>query len=121
MAVLRGEVVWADLNPVIGSEQGGLRPVLVVQADPINRHASTTIVLPLTSRPQRSGHPLTVALEAGEGGVGRVSWIKVNQLRTVSLRRLRGRIGELSEDRLAEVDRALLAVLRLEAVARASP
>ena len=74
MAVLRGEVVWADLNPVIGSEQGGLRPVLVVQADPVSRHASTTIVLALTSRPQRSGHPLTVALPAGEGGLARASW-----------------------------------------------
>lgn len=121
MTVQRGELVWADLNPVVGSEQRGLRPVLVVQADPINWHASTTIVLPLTSRPQRSGHPLTVALEVGEGGVGRVSWIKVSQLRTVSLRRLRGRIGTLGEDRLAEVDRALLAVLRLEAVGRVAP
>ena len=115
MAVLRGEVVWADLNPVIGSEQGGLRPVLVVQADPVNRHASTTIVLALTSRPQRSGYPLTVALPAGEGGLARASWVKVNQLRTVSLRRLRGRVGVLGDDRLSEVERALREVLRLGA------
>lgn len=115
MAVLRGEVVWADLNPVNGSEQGGLRPVLVVQADPVNRHASTTIVLALTSRPQRSGYPLTVALPAGEGGLARASWIKVNQLRTVSLRRLRGRVGVLGDDRLNEVERALREVLHLGA------
>ena len=113
MVVLRGEVDWADLSPVLGSEQGGLRPVLVVQADPIHRHASTTIVLALTSRPQRAGHPRTVALEAGEDGMTRASWVKVNQLRTVALGRLRGRLGMLGDDRRREVDRALVEVLRL--------
>jgi len=78
--------VCAGLNPVIDSEQGGLRPALVVQADPVNRHASTAIVLALTSRPQRSVYPLTGSLPAGEGGLALASRVKVNQLRTVSLR-----------------------------------
>lgn len=114
MAVVRGELYWADLNPIVGSEQGGLRPVVVVQADPVNRHASTTVVLSVTSRPQATGYPLTVALDPGEGGVSRPSWIKVSQVRTVSLRRLRGRLGALGTARMTEVDRALARVLRLE-------
>ena len=113
MVVRRGEVHWADLNPVAGSEQGGRRPVVVVQADPVNRHASTTIVLAITSRAQAAGFPLTVHLPADEAGLARPSWVKVSQLRTVALRRLRGRIGELPDERMRQVDEALLEVLRL--------
>ena len=82
-----------ERNPVLGSERGGLCPALVVQADPIQRHANTTNVIALTSRPQRAAFPLTVALEAGEGGVTRASWVEVDQQRTVALGRLRGRLG----------------------------
>jgi mRNA interferase MazF len=121
VTVLRGELYWADLNPVVGSEQGGSRPVLVVQADPVNRHATTTVVLALTSRPQRSGSPLTVALPMGEGGLTRASWAKVSQLRTISLRRLRGRIGVLGDERMREIDRAIREVLRLGAGEPSAP
>lgn len=114
MRVSRGEVHWADLEPVAGSEQGGLRPMLIYQANPLNEHANTTIVLAITSRSQRAGYPLTVALARGEGRLPKASWVKVTQLRTLSLKRLRGRLGELSRERLREIDKALLEVLDID-------
>lgn len=112
-AVLRGEVHWADLSPVVGSEQGGRRPVLIMQADPLNRSA-TTIGLAITSAPQRVDYPLVVRLERGEAGLRKVSWVKINQVRTLAMRRLVGRLGILSGQRLAEVEDALLDVLAIE-------
>ena len=111
MAVRRGELYWADLDPVVGSEQGGVRPVLVCQADPINMYANTSITLAITSQPQRANYPLTIALDQGEGGLPKASWIKVTQMRTLSLKRLRGRLGALTLERLNEVDRAIVEVL----------
>lgn len=95
----------------MGSEQGGMRPVLILQADAVNRHANTTVVLAITSRPQRVGYPLVIRLEPGEGGLPKASWVKLNQLRTLSLERLRGSLGQLSAQRMQELERALLEVL----------
>ena len=112
--VLRGEVHWAALDPVIGSEQAGRRPVLVVQADEINRHAPTTVALAITSRRPRVDSALNVRLPRGEGGLPRDSWVKTNQVRTLALERLGTRLGRVSSTRMAEVTRALLEVLALD-------
>jgi mRNA interferase MazF len=114
LKVLRGEIHWVDLSPVQGSEQGGLRPVLVLQHDILNVRSSTTIGLAITSRPQRQGYPLTIKLESGEGGLPQPSWIKVTQIRTLALTRFRGKVGALSKAYLSQVESALVEVLGID-------
>jgi mRNA interferase MazF len=97
--VLRGDVFWADLNPVRGREQAGLRPVLVLSHDVFNTKSGTAIIMAITSQPQRSGFPLTLAL--AEGRLPKKSWVKISQIRTISVERLGKRIcradaGELN-------------------------
>ncbi len=99
--VLRGEVYWADLDPVRGREQAGLRPVLVISHDVVNRGLGTVIALAITSRTQRAGFPLTHRLRSGD--LPKESWVKMSQVRTLSVERLRGRIGRVDADELAEV------------------
>lgn len=95
-AVLRGEVYWADLNPVIGSEQAGLRPVLVISHDVFNERSGTVIAMAITSQPQKAAFPLTV--EITELGLPRRSWIKTNQVRALSTLRLQELITRLSPE-----------------------
>jgi mRNA interferase MazF len=113
--ILRGEVHWADLDPVVGSEQGGRRPVLVIQDDVLNERLPTTLVVAITSQPQRAGFPLTVPVASGEGGLPRDSWVKATQFRTVSNQRLRGRLGRISDLTMRRVEEALLAVMGIDA------
>ncbi len=94
-AILRGDVFWADLNPVRGREQAGLRPVLILSHDVFNARSGTAIVMAITSQPQRSGFPLTLGL--GEGKLPKQSWIKISQIRTISVERLGRRICKLDE------------------------
>jgi len=101
------------LDPVVGSEQAGRRPVLVIQADEINRHARTTVALAITSRAPRIASSLHVRIPLGEGGLPRESWVKTDQVRTLALQRLRSRLGVLSPERMAEVSTALIEVLAL--------
>jgi mRNA interferase MazF len=98
--VLRGEVYWADLNPVRGREQAGLRPVLVISHETLNRYSGTVIALAITSQPQRAGFPLTHPVESLH--LPKTSWVKISQIRTLSIERLGRRIGALNTD---EVDR----------------
>jgi mRNA interferase MazF len=98
--ILRGEIRWADLDPVRGHEQGGRRPVLVVSHDVFNSHSGTAIVMAITSRPQCAGFPLSLKLEAA--GLPKESWIKISQVRTISTERLGGRIGRAEADTLAQ-------------------
>lgn len=107
----RGELHWADLSPTVGSEQGGLRPVLVLQDDILNARSSTTIVLAITSQLQRLDYPLAIKLAEGEGGLPKRSWIKIAQRRTLTLARFRGKMGSLSAARVVSVEGALLDVL----------
>lgn len=95
-AILRGEVYWADLNPVIGSEQAGLRPVLVISHDVFNERSGTVIAMAITSQPQKAAFPLTV--EITEPGLPRRSWIKTNQVRALSTLRLQELITRLSPE-----------------------
>src|SRR5256712_1995094 len=99
--ILRGEIRWADLNPVRGSEQAGLRPVLILSHDLFNERSGTVIAVALTSQEPRAGFPLT--LESKASGLQKRSWIKISQIRTLSVDRLARRIARASEEELARV------------------
>lgn len=107
MQVRRGDIFFADLNPVIGSEQGGLRPVLVVQNDIGNTYSPTTIVVALTSRIKRAKLPTHVEVSKIKYNLDRDSVILCEQIRTVDKRRLKERIGELDEAAMELVNAAL--------------
>ena len=99
--ILRGEVRWADLNPVRGHEQSGRRPVLVLSHDVFNERSGTVIAVALTSQEPRAGFPLT--LESKATGLSKRSWVKISQIRTLSVDRIGQRIARASEEELAKV------------------
>ena len=99
--VLRGEIRWADLNPGRGHEQAGLRPVLVLSQDVFNDRSGTVIAVALTSQQPRAGFPLT--LESRAQGLPKRSWIKISQIRTLSVERIGRRIGHATPEELAKV------------------
>ncbi len=99
--ILRGEIRWADLNPVRGSEQAGLRPVLVLSDDVFNERSGTVIAVALTSQEPRAHFPLT--LESKATGLPRRSWIKISQIRTLATERIGRRIARASEEELEQV------------------
>jgi mRNA interferase MazF len=96
--IRRGEIRWADLNPVRGSEQGGKRPVVIVSHDVFNERSGTVIALAVTSQPQKAGFPLTLELDAA--GMPKPSWVKISQVRTLSVDRIQGVIATLSDEEL---------------------
>ena len=96
--ILRGDIYWADLNPVIGSEQGGLRPVLILSHNVFNDRSGTVIAVALTSQPQRSGYPLTYELSGTK--LPKRSWVKISQIRNLSVKRIRKKISKASEEKL---------------------
>jgi mRNA interferase MazF len=100
--VLRGDIVWADLNPVKGHEQAGQRPVVVLSHDIFNERSGTVIAMALTSQEQRAGFPLTLELPGGVG-LEKRSWVKISQIRTLSTERLGKRIGRASPELLDEL------------------
>jgi len=97
--ILRGNIYWADLNPVIGSEQGGLRPVLVLSHNVFNERSGTVIAVALTSQPQRAGFPLTLELEGKK--LPKKSWVKISQIRTLSVKRIGKIIANVSDEELS--------------------
>jgi mRNA interferase MazF len=99
--ILRGEIRWADLNPVRGREQAGLRPVLILSEDIFNERSGTIIAMAITSQPQRAGFPLTLELKPGI--LPKTSWVKISQIRTLSVERIGKRIGKTSPEELAQV------------------
>ena len=99
--ILRGEVRWADLNPVRGREQAGRRPVLVLSHDVFNERSGTVIAVAQTSQEPRAGFPLT--LESKASGLTKRSWIKISQIRTLSVDRVSQRIARASDKELARV------------------
>lgn len=100
--ILRGEIRWADLNPVRGREQAGFRPVLILSQDVFNQRSGTVIAMAITSQPQRAGFPLTLELESA--GLPKRSWIKISQIRTLSIERIGKKIGGVSPE---ELDQAI--------------
>jgi mRNA interferase MazF len=97
--ILRGNIYWADLNPVIGSEQGGLRPVLVLSHNVFNERSGTVIAVALTSQPQRAGFPLT--LELNKKNLPKISWVKISQIRTLSIKRIGKKIATVSDEEIS--------------------
>jgi mRNA interferase MazF len=89
--ILRGDIILADLNPTIGHEQAGKRPILVLSHEVFNKRSGTVIVVAITSQPQRAGFPLTLELQ--ESNLPKRSWVKISQIRTLSVKRLRKKIG----------------------------
>ena len=105
--VKRGEVFYADLSPVVGSEQGGVRPVLIVQNDVGNRHSPTVIAAAITSKQDKTNLPTHIGIKAGTGGLPRDSVVLLEQVRTLDKRRLRERAGQIDPDVQRRVDEAL--------------
>jgi mRNA interferase MazF len=99
--ILRGEIRWADLNPVRGREQAGLRPLLILSQDVFNERSGTVIAVALTSQPQRAGFPLTLELHAK--GLPKKSWVKISQIRTLAVERVGKVIGRASPEEVAQV------------------
>ena len=99
--ILRGEVRWADLNPVRGHEQAGRRPVLVLSHDVFNERSGTVIAMALTSQPQRAGFPLTLELQAAK--LPKRSWVKISQIRTLAVERIGARLGRASPEEVSQV------------------
>lgn len=107
--ILRGSIYWADLNPVRGSEQAGVRPVLVLSHDVFNERSGTVIGVALTSRPQKAGFPLTMKIESAE--LPQPSWVKISQIRTLSAERLGRRVAAVSVEELDQVIEGLLELI----------
>jgi mRNA interferase MazF len=107
--ILRGELYWADLSPTVGREQAGLRLVLVISHDVLNRRSGTVIALAVISREQAAGYPLTHRLQSG--GLSEQSWVKMSRVRTRSTERLRKRIGAVDEAELAEIVEGLIELI----------
>ena len=99
--ILRGEVRWADLNPVRGNEQAGLRPVLILSHDVFNERSGTVIAVAITSQPQRAGFPLTLELDSKD--LPKKSWIKISQIRTLSVDRIGKKLGRVTPEELVQV------------------
>jgi mRNA interferase MazF len=99
--ILRGDIRWADLNPVRGSKQAGNRPVLIISHDLFNERSGTVIAVALTSQPQRAGFPLTLELRSKE--LPMKSWVKISQIRTLALERIGPRIGRASPEEMIQV------------------
>ena len=99
--ILRGDIVWADLNPTQGHEQAGLRPVLVLSQDIFNQRSGTVIACALTSQEPHAGFPLTLELAASK--LPKRSWVKISQIRTLSVKRLGKKLGRVSPEQLEQV------------------
>jgi len=96
--VLRGDIVWADLNPTRGRQQAGMRPVVVVSHDVFNARSGTVIAMAMTSQPQRAAFPLTIQVKKPR--LPKQSWVKISQVRTLSVERLGKKLGRLSPEEM---------------------
>ena len=107
MTVKRGDIFYADLSPVVGSEQGGVRPVLVIQNDVGNRYSPTVIVLAVTGQLNKAKLPTHVSVAAQGNGLQKDSVVLAEQIRTLDKRRLKERIGCLTPEQMEQVSEAL--------------
>ena len=99
--LLRGDIVWADLDPTQGHEQAGRRPVLILSQDVFNERSGTVIALALTSQDPPAGFPLTLELSGTK--LPKRSWAKISQIRTLSVKRLSGKLGHLSPEQMSQI------------------
>lgn len=107
MIVKRGDIFYADLSPVVGSEQGGIRPVLVVQNDVGNKYSPTVIAAAITSRINKAKLPTHIEIEAAQYGLQKDSVVLLEQIRTIDKKRLREKIGRLDEIQMVKVNDAI--------------
>lgn len=112
--VRRGDIYYADLSPVVGSEQGGMRPVLIVQNDTGNKHSPTVIAAAITSQVGKARLPTHIELSGQSCGLSRDSVILLEQIRTIDKSRLKERMGRLDEPLMTEVDNAIAVSFGLE-------
>ena len=113
MSVRRGEIYYADLSPVVGSEQGGVRPVLIVQNDVGNRHSPTIICAAITSKMNKAKLPTHIELSAGKYDMVKDSVILLEQLRTIDKQRLKDKVCHLDDDIMQKVNKGLMISLEL--------
>lgn len=113
MIIKRGDIYYADLRPVVGSEQGGVRPVLIIQNDVGNKHSPTVICAAITSKMNKAKLPTHVELEASRYDLMKDSVVLLEQLRTIDKQRLKDKICRLDSEILKKVDRALEISLEL--------
>ena len=113
--VKRGDIFYADLSPVVGSEQGGVRPVLIVQNDTGNKHSPTVIAAAITSQTGKARLPTHITLAAGSVGLPKESVILLEQIRTLDKKRLREHMGRVDEQIMRRVDTAIAVSLGLQA------
>lgn len=107
MIVKRGDIFYADLSPVVGSEQGGVRPVLIIQNDVGNKYSPTVIVAAITSQINKAKLPTHIELNANEYGLIKDSVVLMEQVRTIDKKRLKEKIGHINDDLLFKIDEAL--------------
>lgn len=107
MNVKRGDIYYADLSPVVGSEQGGVRPVVIVQNDVGNKHSPTVIAAAITSRTTKARLPTHIEVIAENNGLAKNSVILLEQIRTIDKRRLKEKMGHLEEDTMKKVNEAI--------------
>ena len=107
MNIKRGEIYYADLSPVVGSEQGGIRPVLIIQNDVGNRYSPTVIAAAITSQRDKTKLPTHISVEATDCGLAKDSIVLLEQVRTIDKQRLKERMGSLDDNSMGMVDKAL--------------
>ena len=107
MAIKRGDIYYADLSPVIGSEQGGIRPVLIIQNDVGNKYSPTVIAAAITSQKDKTKLPTHISVEASGSGLAKDSIVLLEQVRTIDKQRLKEKMGCLDNNSMVMVDRAL--------------
>lgn len=105
--IKRGQIYYCDMSPVVGSEQGGIRPVVIVQNDVGNRYSPTTIVCPITSVMTKKPLPTHITLKPFDCGLREISVVLAEHLRTIDKRRLKGLLGIVPPAKMKEIDRAL--------------
>lgn len=107
--ILRGDIIWADLNPTKGHEQSGLRPVLILSHEVFNERSGTVIAVAITSQSQRADFPLTLQLKSTR--LPKQSWIKISQIRTLSVQRLGKKLGKAALEEVNQVVDGLLEII----------
>ncbi len=117
MSIKRGDIYYADLSPVVGSEQGGLRPVLIIQNDVGNRYSPTVIAAAITSRMGKTRLPTHIDIHADKVGLAKDSVVLLEQIRTLDKRRLKEKMGHLDDHMMTEVNTAIAVSFGLGAVA----
>lgn len=120
MKIKRGEIYYADLSPVVGSEQGGIRPVLIVQNDVGNKFSPTVIAAAITSQRFKTNLPTHIQVNADECGLAKDSIVLLEQVRTIDKQRLREKMGNLDEEDMSRIDKALSVSFGLRAEENAS-